>query len=70
MKILGAILMLLGIGVFYVAFFMVAPAVASLLPANEWSSVLTAIVYAAIAYVGGIGFPLFLLIAGLWLLCD
>jgi hypothetical protein len=50
--------------IFYLAFFVLAPFVANLIPAGSWKDFLDFAVYAIIAWIGGIGIPLWLLIAG------
>jgi hypothetical protein len=50
--------------IFYLAFFVLASFVAGLIPASEWKPLMDFLVYALIAGVGGVGIPLWLLIAG------
>lgn len=51
-------------GVFYLAFFLVAPFVSGLIPDSDWKGLLDLIVYVGIAWLGGIGVPLTILFLG------
>ena len=54
------------LGVFYGAFFKLAPYIGSLLPAvSVWTPFLKVVVYILIAWFGGIALPLWILFAGL-----
>ena len=44
--------------VFWLCFFVAAPAVASLIPHSDWKGFLDFVIYALIAYFGGIALPL------------
>lgn len=65
MKYLGLSLMAVAGVIFYFAFFCLAPAASSAIPAGAWQHFVQIIVYIVIAYFGGIGIPLVLLIGGL-----
>lgn len=67
-KIIGAILCFLSVIIFYCAFFLLAPFIASTIPNGEWHNLFVIITYAIVAYFGGIGIPLFLLIVGICLI--
>jgi hypothetical protein len=63
---------LVGIGIswflagilFWLCFFILAPAVAKAIPPSEWKPLLDFVVYGVIAYFGGIGVPLIIGIFG------
>lgn len=43
---------------FYLVFFVAAPAGVALIPQSPWHSLLSFFVYIIIAYIGGIGLPI------------
>jgi hypothetical protein len=55
-------LLVLAVGIFYGAFFKVAPWLCTLLPNNDWQKILSAVIYFVVAYVGGIGLPIGLVV--------
>ena len=65
---IGTLLMALAVGIFYLCFFIIAPLVASTIPEGVWHLFLSCIVYGVIAYFGGIGIPLGMMIAGIIIL--
>ena len=62
MKVVAIALFLAAIGIFYGAFFKLAPYLAAALPAGDWNKILTFIVYALIGNLGGIGIPLAMIV--------
>lgn len=50
--------------IFWAAFFVAAPWVQSLIPAGDWKQILDVIVYIVVAWLGGIGIPLWVGISG------
>jgi hypothetical protein len=55
---------LIALGVFYLAFFQIAPWMVHLLPPGPWHGILTIGVYILIAYLGGIGLPIVIIWIG------
>ena len=54
--------------VFYLAFFVIAPAIAQTIPAGDWHQLGVVLVYVFIAWGGGIALPLYIGIGGSLLL--
>lgn len=50
--------------VFWLAFWVIAPFAASLIPASDWKPFIDFIIYAIVAWGGGIGLPIALVFAG------
>jgi hypothetical protein len=57
----------LAIAMFYGFFFELAPWLAGMLPQGEWNGVMTIVVYALVAYFGGLGLPIMLIGFGIML---
>jgi hypothetical protein len=51
-------------GLFWLSFFVVAPSLAYAIPSSAWKPFLDFVIYVVIAYIGGIGIPLWVGIAG------
>ena len=56
---------IIAMAIFWLAFFVLAPLVANTIPPSSWKGFLDFVVYALIAYCGGIGLPLYIGIAGI-----
>ncbi len=70
MRILGLIVCVGAVSLFYWAFFRLAPGIAALIPQGAYAGLLKVVVYGVIAYFGGIGLPFVLLIIGIGLLAG
>ncbi len=66
-KIFGIALIMISILLFWLVFFKLAPWISSTIPAGSWHSFLTILVYVGIAWIGGIGLPLIIMITGIYL---
>jgi hypothetical protein len=64
MKTLGLVVMATAILIFYLIFFQLAPWIAGLIPAGDWTPFLRFLVYIAVAWIGGIALPIGILILG------
>jgi len=58
MKKIGCWLILSSIVLFWAVFFKLTPFLTSFLPNNEWSDILTVVIYFVIGWMGGIALPL------------
>lgn len=68
MRYLGTFLIVLGFSIFYFAFFKAAPYIATLIPQGEWHNLASIGVYAIVAYIGGFGLPIVLIVLGVVML--
>ena len=57
-------------GIFWGAFFKLAPMIANTIPSGDWHSFLSILVYVVIGYLGGIGIPLVLIFLGIGLIAE
>lgn len=57
LRFLGVGLVLMGLALFFLCFWVLAPAVSSLIPKGEWKGFLDFLVYLVIAWIGGTGVP-------------
>ena len=56
--------------VFYGMFFKLAPYICTLIPAGQWQGLIKVAAYFVIAYFGGIGLPVILIIWGVFLILN
>jgi hypothetical protein len=59
---------MVSVAVFYGMFFKLAPYICTLIPAGQWQGLLKVGTYFFIAYFGGIGIPLFLIVVSIMML--
>ena len=70
MKWLGLIPICLSGVTFWAIFFKLAPWIASMVPAGDWSKLLRVLIYVIVGYFGGIGIPIALFILGIYWMME
>lgn len=62
--IVGVVLVLLGVILFWAAFFKLSPALVHAIPQSDWKPLLSVLCTIFVAYIGGIGIPLSFVTSG------
>lgn len=65
---LSVLCWLSAIGIFYGMFFKLAPYIGTLIPAGQWQGLIKVIAYFLVAYFGGIGIPMVLIVWGIFMI--
>ena len=70
MKLVGIILIICGLLLFWLAFFVLTPSVQSLVPDGEWKGLINLVILVLVGYCGGLGVPLVMIVGGGFMIKD